>query len=72
MLDGEVVAFDGARPSFQKLQGRMHLTSEHAVRRLARDDPVHYIAFDLLYLDGRSLMELALRRAPRERSPSSS
>jgi bifunctional non-homologous end joining protein LigD len=56
VLDGEVVAFDGARPSFQKLQGRMHLTSEHAVRRLARDDPVHYIAFDLLYLDGRSLM----------------
>ena len=58
VLDGEVVAFDGARPSFQKLQGRMHLTSEHAVRRLAREDPVHYIAFDLLYLDGRSLMGL--------------
>jgi bifunctional non-homologous end joining protein LigD len=58
VLDGEVVAFDGNRPSFQKLQGRMHLTSEHAVRRLARDDPVHYIAFDLLYLDGRSLLDL--------------
>src|SRR5215213_6495421 len=58
ILDGEVVAFEGARPSFQKLQSRMHLTSEHAVRRLARDDPVHYIAFDLLYLDGRSLLDL--------------
>ena len=58
ILDGEVVAFDGARPSFQKLQGRMHLASDHAIRRLARDDPVHYIAFDLLYLDGRSLMGL--------------
>ncbi len=58
ILDGEVVAFDGARPSFQKLQSRMHLTSEHAVRRLARDDPVHYVAFDLLYLDGRSLLGL--------------
>jgi bifunctional non-homologous end joining protein LigD len=58
VLDGEVVAFDGARPSFQKLQGRMHLTSEHAVRRLAREDPVHYVAFDVLYLDGRSLMDL--------------
>src|SRR5918996_982032 len=57
VLDGEVVAFDGARPSFQKLQGRMHLTSDHAVRRLAREDPVHYIAFDLLYLDGRSLLD---------------
>jgi len=58
ILDGEVVAFDGGRPSFQKLQGRMHLTSEHAVRRLSQSDPVSYIVFDLLWLDGRSLMEL--------------
>src|SRR5215218_365401 len=59
VLDGEVVAFDAdGRPSFQKLQGRMHLTSEHAVRRLSQSDPVHYVVFDLLWLDGRSLMEL--------------
>src|SRR5689334_6951048 len=59
VLDGEVVAFDGdGRPSFQKLQGRMHLTSEHAVRRLSQSDPVHYMIFDLLWLDGRSLMDL--------------
>ena len=58
ILDGEVVAFEGARPSFQKLQGRMHLASDSTIRRLARDDPVHFIAFDLLYLDGRSLMPL--------------
>src|SRR5918994_46307 len=57
VLDGEVVAFDGARPSFQKLQSRMHLTSDAQIRRLAQQDPVHYIAFDLLYLDGRSLLE---------------
>ena len=59
ILDGEVVAFDdGGRPSFQKLQGRMHLTSEHAVRRLAVSDPVAYLIFDLLWLDGHSLMDL--------------
>ena len=59
VLDGEVVAFgaDG-RPSFQKLQGRMHLTSEHAVRRLSESDPVAYLIFDLLWLDGHSLMAL--------------
>jgi bifunctional non-homologous end joining protein LigD len=59
VLDGEVVAFDDAgRPSFQKLQGRMHLASEHTVRRLAQSDPVHYVVFDLLWLDGRSLTDL--------------
>ena len=59
VLDGEVVAFgDDGRPSFQRLQGRMHLTSESAVRRLSERDPVTYIAFDLLYADGRDLMAL--------------
>src|SRR5215211_490761 len=58
VLDGEVVAFDGTRPSFQKLQGRMHLTSDAQIRRLARDAPVHFIVFDLLYLDGHSLCAL--------------
>jgi bifunctional non-homologous end joining protein LigD len=59
VLDGEVVAFgDDGRPSFQRLQGRMHLTSENAVRRLAEREPVTYIAFDLLYEDGRDLMAL--------------
>jgi bifunctional non-homologous end joining protein LigD len=59
VIDGEVVAFDAeGRPSFQRLQGRMHLTSEHAVRRLAQSEPVAYIIFDLLWLDGHSLMHL--------------
>jgi bifunctional non-homologous end joining protein LigD len=59
ILDGEVVAFDAdGRPSFQKLQGRMHLTSEHQVRRLSERDPVSYVIFDLLFLDGHSLMAL--------------
>jgi bifunctional non-homologous end joining protein LigD len=57
MLDGEVVAFDDGRPSFQKLQRRMHLTSEHQVRRMAAADPVAYVIFDLLWLDGRSRLE---------------
>jgi bifunctional non-homologous end joining protein LigD len=58
ILDGEVVAFEAdGRPSFQRLQGRMHLTSEHAVRRLAEREPVTYVIFDLLFLDGHSLMD---------------
>src|SRR3954466_7685965 len=58
ILDGEVVSFDGGRPSFQRLQRRMHLTSDAQVRRLAQTEPVVYMIFDLLWLDGHSLLEL--------------
>ena len=57
------------RPSFERLQRRMHVTSPSAVRRLATSTPVVYAIFDLLYLDGHSLMGLpyAERRAARSR-----
>ena len=59
MLDGELVAFDEqARPSFQRLQRRMHLASETEIRRRAAEIPVVYVIFDLLYLDGRTLFDL--------------
>jgi bifunctional non-homologous end joining protein LigD len=59
VLDGEIVAFDerGA-PSFEALQRRMHVASSSQIRRLAKDTPVTYMIFDLLWLDGHSLMEL--------------
>ena len=47
------------RPSFGRLQHRMHVASEaqaQAARR--RRSPVVYVIFDLLWLDGHSLMGL--------------
>jgi bifunctional non-homologous end joining protein LigD len=59
ILDGEVVAFDEqGRPSFERLQTRMHLASDSAIRRRMRDTPVTFVIFDLLYLDGRSTLPL--------------
>ena len=58
VLDGEIVALDAdGRPSFDALQRRMHVGSDSAARRLARDAPVTYVIFDLLWLDGHSLLE---------------
>jgi bifunctional non-homologous end joining protein LigD len=55
VLDGEVVAFDErGRPSFERLQGRMHLTT--GVEAKARLVPVVYVVFDLLWIDGEDLM----------------
>jgi bifunctional non-homologous end joining protein LigD len=59
ILDGEIVAFgEDGRPSFGLLQSRMHVGSESTARRLAKQTPVAYLVFDLLWLDGHSLMEL--------------
>jgi bifunctional non-homologous end joining protein LigD len=58
VLDGELVAFDAdGRPSFGQLQSRMHVTSPTQIRRLVTQTPVTFLAFDLLYLDGRSLLD---------------
>ncbi len=62
VLDGEIVAFDDSgRPSFERLQRRMHVTSPSAIRRYQSSMPVVYAIFDLLILDGHSLMELPYR-----------
>jgi bifunctional non-homologous end joining protein LigD len=59
VLDGEIVALDAeGKPSFGALQRRMHVGSESTVRRLAKEAPVTYVIFDLLWLDGHSLMDL--------------
>ena len=59
VFDGEIVAFgEDGRPSFERLQRRMHVTSPSAVRRLSASTPVVYAIFDLLYLDGHGLMAL--------------
>jgi bifunctional non-homologous end joining protein LigD len=61
VLDGEIVAFEGERPSFERLQRRMHVSNERAVRRLMGEVPVVYVIFDLLWLEGHSTLALPYR-----------
>ncbi len=59
VLDGEIVALDSTgRPSFEALAQRMHVSSRVQARKLAQGTPVTYAIFDLLWLDGHSLMRV--------------
>ncbi len=57
-IDGEVVAFEGRRTSFARLQGRSGLHNEAAAR--ASRIAVYYYVFDLVHLDGFDTTSLPL------------
>ena len=59
VADGEIVAFDGARTSFAKLQGRIHVQDPRP--QLIARVPVFLYLFDLLRFDGHDLTGLPLR-----------
>ena len=63
VLDGEVVAFEGNRTSFARLQNRIHLSSARAARMTGVR--IYYYAFDLLALGGYDLTRLPLRTRKR-------
>lgn len=69
LLDGEIVAFVDGRPSFERLQSRMHLRGTSDVARAATECPVTFVAFDLLRRFGVDLTTRPLRerRATLER-----
>jgi bifunctional non-homologous end joining protein LigD len=59
VADGEIVAFDGERTSFERLQGRMGV-SDPRLARLSGIEVFLYL-FDLTRLDGFDLTALGLR-----------
>lgn len=54
ILDGEIAAFAGGRPSFAALQRRMHVAAPSP--RLLAAVPATYLVFDIMDLGGESLI----------------
>jgi len=60
VLDGEIVAFDkNGVPTFAEIQPRIGARQQN-VTALSKTNPVTFFAFDLLYLDGYDLRQVAL------------
>ena len=51
VLDGEIVVFEGNKPSFHLLQRREHVENRLKIELLSRMYPAVFIAFDVLYTD---------------------
>ncbi|OBH04107.1 ATP-dependent DNA ligase [Mycobacterium sp. E2699] len=58
VVDGEVVAFEGRRTSFARLQARLGITDPEVAR--ASPVRVFYYLFDLLHVDGESTVDVPL------------
>ena len=62
VVDGEIVALDASdRPSFTRLQARMHLTKPREIEREASRTPVTFLLFDVLRSGGDDVSGLPLR-----------
>ena len=60
ILDGEIVVLERGLPSFDLLQSRFGVDDPIQVRRLSSKIPTTYIAFDLLHLNGKDLVNRPL------------
>ncbi|MGE5371982.1 MAG: DNA ligase [Solirubrobacterales bacterium] len=59
ILDGEVIAMSGSRPSFPLVM-RRDMAKGRTVAVLARSIPVHYMVFDILYYKNQLITGLPL------------
>jgi bifunctional non-homologous end joining protein LigD len=59
VLDGEIVALEGGRPDFGRLQHRMHVVDPKQAGRRAGEVPVALVVFDVLQVGDQSTVTLA-------------
>lgn len=62
ILDGELILFENGRPNFQKMQKRSIMKNQFKIKVAASQTPVCFIAFDILYLKDKNIMQEPLMR----------
>jgi len=62
ILDGEAIGYNKETGEFLPFQEIMQRKRKHDVAETAKEIPLRYVVFDLLYLNGKSLMETELAK----------
>ncbi|MDM5338489.1 RNA ligase family protein [Fictibacillus enclensis] len=61
VLDGELILTDhNGHPDFEAIMSRFQVETEPKIQHLSQKCPVHFCAFDILYHEGVSIMNLPL------------
>lgn len=60
ILDGEYVVLRDGKPWFSEVQRRSLMTNDFKIGLAAKQYPASFVAFDILYLDGKDLTGLPL------------
>ena len=60
ILDGEYVVLRDGKPWFAEIQRRSLMSNAFRIGLAAKQYPVSFVAFDILYLDGKDLTKLPL------------
>ena len=61
ILDGEAIGYDKKTGEYLDFQATIQRKRKHGVKDLAKEIPLKYLVFDILYLNGKSLLELTLQ-----------
>lgn len=62
IFDGEIIAFNDKGHSFSKIQERIHLKNKDKILNASQENPVSFIAFDILYENKNLTNEPLLER----------
>lgn len=60
ILDGELVVLVDGKPNFYALQKRSLMSDAFKIKLAANKDPVQFVAYDILYFDGKDLTDKPL------------
>ena len=62
ILDGELVVLVDGKPNFYALQKRSLMSDEFKIKLAANKNPVQFVAYDIIYYDGKELTDKPLMK----------